>query len=152
MPSRGMRWRRTRCLGGRLCRGLLRPALTRIRRRVDLPIFDALSFAQQLAEMGVVGPCVPGACQVNHICRQGIGSCVGRPAAPMTVGEGGCASFPVNRQHAPGVAWADTHQRSGLVQRHMLRQQAVQNLKSRLFFGGHCHILHRGNVTFMLAS
>ena len=114
--------------------------------------FDALSFAQQLAEMGVVGPCVPGACQVNHIGRQGIGSCVGRPAAPMTVGQGGCASFPVNRQHAPGVAWADTHQRSGLVQRHMLRQQAVQNLKSRLFFGGHCHILHRGNVTFMLAS
>ena len=56
--------------------------------------FDALSFAQQLAEMGVVGPCVPGACQVNHIGRQGIGSCVGRPAAPMTVGQGGCAFLP----------------------------------------------------------
>ena len=36
--SRGMRWRRTRCLGGRLRRGLLSPALTRMRRRVVLPM------------------------------------------------------------------------------------------------------------------
>ena len=50
------------------------------------------------------------------------------------------------------MAFADAHQCSGLIQRHVLRQQAVQNLKSGLFFGGQCHILHRGNVTFMLAS
>ena len=84
--------------------------------------FDALSFAQQLAEMGVVGPCVPGASQVNHIGRQGIGSCVGRPAAPMTVGQGGCAFLPVSRQDSPDMPFADTHQRSGLVQRHMIRK------------------------------
>ena len=44
-----MRWRRTRCLGGRLSRGLLRPALTRIRRRVDLPIsMPSRSFSNSL--------------------------------------------------------------------------------------------------------
>ena len=36
MPSRGMRWRRTRWQGGRLRRGLLSPALTRMRGRVDM--------------------------------------------------------------------------------------------------------------------
>ena len=84
--------------------------------------FDALSFAQQLAQMGVVGPCVLGASQVNHICRQGIGSRVGRPAAPMTVGNGGSACLPVSRQDAPGMPFTDTHQRGCLVQRHMLRK------------------------------
>ena len=38
IPSRGIRCRRTRCLGGRLRRGLLSPALTRMRRRVVLPV------------------------------------------------------------------------------------------------------------------
>ena len=38
MPSRGIRWRRSSCFGGRLCRGLLSPALTRMRRRVVLPM------------------------------------------------------------------------------------------------------------------
>ena len=113
---------------------------------------DALPFAQQLAEMGVVGPCVPGASQVNHSSCNGLGRRVGGPAAPMTVGQGGCASFPASLQEAPGMAFTDTHQRSGLIQRHMIRKQAVQNLKSRLFSGGQSHILHRWNVTFMLAS
>ena len=90
--------------------------------------------------------------RVNHIGRQGMGSCVGRPAAPVAVSQGGGSLLPVSRQDAPGMPFADTQQRGCLVQRHMLRQQAVQNLKSRLFFGGHCHILHGVNVTFMLAS
>ena len=34
----------------------------------------------------------------------------------------------VGRQHAPGVPSADTHQRGSLVQRHVLCQQAVENL------------------------
>ena len=38
IPCRGIRWRRTRCFGWRLRRGLLNPALTRIRRRVVLPM------------------------------------------------------------------------------------------------------------------
>ena len=37
-PPRGIRWRRPRCLGGRLRRGLVSPALTRMRRRVVLPM------------------------------------------------------------------------------------------------------------------
>ena len=50
------------------------------------------------------------------------------------------------------MPFADTQQRGCLVQGHVLRQRAVQNLKSRLFFGGQCHILHTLNVTFMLAN
>ena len=38
MPSRGIRWRRARCLGGRRRCGLLSPALTRIRRSVVRPM------------------------------------------------------------------------------------------------------------------
>ena len=37
---------------------------------------------------------------------------------------------------------ADAHQRGRLVQRHVLCQQAVENLESRLFFGSQRHILH----------
>ena len=59
--------------------------------------FDALSFAQQLAQMGVVGPCVLGVSQVNHICRQGIGSCVGGLAAAVAVGNGGSSLRPISR-------------------------------------------------------
>ena len=60
--------------------------------------------------------------------------------------------FRLSSQDAPGVSGADTHQRGCLIQRHVLSQQTVQNLKSRLFFGIQCHILHGVNVTFLLAS
>ena len=113
---------------------------------------DAVVVAQQLAEMGVVGPCVPGASQVNHSGCNGLGSCVGRLAPTVAVSNGGSAFLPVSRQDAPGVSGADTHQRGCLIQRHVLSQQTVQNLKSRLFFGIQCHILHGVNVTFLLAS
>ena len=63
----------------------------------------------------------------------------------------GSSLLPVGRQHAPGVSGADTHQRGRLIQGRVLRQQAVENLESRLFFGSQCHILHGVNVTFMLA-
>ena len=70
----------------------------------------------------------------------------------MAVGKGCSASLPVIRQYAPGVAWAHSNQSGSLVQCHVLREQAVENLKSRLFFGFQCHILHEASVTFMLAS
>ena len=104
------------------------------------------------AEMGVVGPGVPGTSQVNHGSCNGLGCCVGWPAATMTVGNGGSAQFPVSRQDTPGVASGDTHQRRCLVQCHVLSEQTVQNLKSCLFFLSQCHILHKGSVTFMLAT
>ena len=69
----------------------------------------------------------------------------------MAVGNCGTSLLPVGRQHAPGVPGADTHQRGCLVQGHVFRQQAAQNLESRLFFGCQSHILHGVNVTFMLA-
>ena len=70
----------------------------------------------------------------------------------MTVSNSDGSLLPVSRQDAPGVAGADTHERGCLVQCHVLSQQAVENLKSRLFFGSQCHILHWGTVTFLLAS
>ena len=113
---------------------------------------DAVAFAQQLAEMGLVGPGVPGTSQVNHGSCNGLGCCVGWPAATVTVGNGGSAQFPVSCQDTPGVASGDTHQRRCLVQGHVLSKQTVQNLKPCLFFLSQCHILHKGSVTFMLAS
>ena len=113
---------------------------------------DAVSLAQQLAEMGVVGSFVPGASQTNHIGHHGIGRCVGWLAAPVAVSHGGGSLLPVSRQHAPGVASGDTHQRSCLVQCHVLSEQTAQNLKSGLFFWIQSHILHTVNMTFMLAS
>ena len=113
---------------------------------------DAVALAQQLAEMGVVGPCVPGASQVNHSGCNGLGSCVGRLAAPETVNNGGRAFLLVSRKDAPGVAWAHSHQRGCLVQCHVFCEQAVEDLESRLFFGRQSHILHKLNVTFLLAS
>ena len=102
--------------------------------------------------MGVVGPCVPGASQVDRSGCHGLGGCIGRPAAPVTVSNGGGSLLPVSGQDAPGVPGADPHERGCLVQGHVFGQQAVQDLKSGLFFGSQRHILHRGNVTFMLAS
>ena len=50
--------------------------------------------------------------------------------------------------------WRGAHsqQSSRLTQGDVLREEAVQNLKSGLFFLRQCHILHRVSVTFMLAS
>ena len=90
--------------------------------------------------------------QVNHSGCNGLGSCVGRLAAPETVSNGGSSLLLVSRQDAPGVARADTHECSRLIQRHVLSQQAVEDLESRLFFGRQSHILHKMNVTFLLGG
>ena len=50
------------------------------------------------------------------------------------------------------MASGDTHQRRCLVQGHVLSEQTVQDLKPCLFLLSQCHILHKGSVTFMLAS
>ena len=132
--------------------GLLTPALTRMRRRVVNADVDAVALTQQLAQVGMVGSSVSGASQVNHIGHHRVWCCVGRLAAPVTMGQCGGASLPVSRQDAPGVAWADTHQGGCLAQRHVLSEQTVQNLKSRLFFLSQCHIHLMENVTFLLAN
>ena len=113
---------------------------------------DALAFAGQLCQMRVVGSLVNRAGQVNYPAPDRLGNSVGRLAAPEAVGKGGGSVLPVIRQNAPGVPSADTHQRSRLIQCHVLSQQAVQNLESRLFSGRQSHILHWVNVTFLLAS
>ena len=89
---------------------------------------NSLALVQQLAEMGVVGPRIPGASQMDHIVRHGLGSRIGRSATPVAVGNRGSSLFPVGRQHAPGVPSADTQRRGRLIQRHVLCQQAVENL------------------------
>ena len=113
---------------------------------------DALALAQQLAEMGVVGPGVPGTGQTDYVGHHGIGRCVAWPAAPVAMSDGANALLSISRQDAPGVASGDTHQRGCLVQCHVLSEQIVQHLKSCLFFLGQSHILHTVNVTFLLAS
>ena len=65
---------------------------------------------------------------------------------------GGSPFLLVSRKDTPGVSRADTHGCSRLIQRHVLSQQAVEDLESRLFFGRQSHILHKLNVTFLLAS
>ena len=50
------------------------------------------------------------------------------------------------------MAFTDAHQCSGLIQCHVLSEQAVQNLNPCLFFLSQSHILHDVNLTFMLAS
>ena len=50
---------------------------------------------QQLAQMGVVGPFVPGASQTNHIGHHGNGCGVGWLAAPVAVSQCGGSLLPV---------------------------------------------------------
>ena len=101
--------------------------------------------------MGVVSSLIHRASQVDHPAPDRLGNSVGWPAAPVAMGKGSGAVFPVIRQYAPGVARAHSHQSGGLVQRHVLREQVVENLESRLFFGFQSHIIHEVSVTFMLA-
>ena len=82
--------------------------------------------------------------------RRGCG--VDRFASATAMGQGGGSALPVSCQDAPGVARAHSHQHSCLMRRDVLRQQAVQNLDSRLFFWRQCHIQSMENVTFLLAS
>ena len=102
--------------------------------------------------MGVVGSLVHRASQVNHPAPGRLGNSVGRPATPVTMGKGSRASLLIRCQDAPGVARADSHQFNRLVQGNVLGEEAVQDLKSGLFFLSQSHIFHGVNVTFMLAS
>ena len=90
--------------------------------------------------------------QRSPVTPSATASGVGRPSATATGSRGGSALLPASRQDTPGVSGAEVHQRGSLAQRHVLCQQAVQNLKSRLFRGSQSHLLHRGKVTFMLVS
>ena len=56
--------------------------------------------------------------------------------------DGGGSLLPVSGEDAPGVAWADTHQGGGLIQCHVLREHAVQNLYPSLLSLRQCHFLH----------
>ena len=75
--------------------------------------------------MGVVGSLVHRAGQVNHPAPGRLGNSVGRPAAPVTMGKGSRTSLLISRQDTPGVARADSHQFSRLVQGDVLREHTV---------------------------
>ena len=70
---------------------------------------------------------------VDYVGRRGIGCGVDRVAASETVDEGSDSSILVDGQDASGVAWADAHEFSGLVQANVLDEEAVQDLKPGLF-------------------
>ena len=113
---------------------------------------DAFPLAQQFAQMGMVDSLVSSAGQMHHVGDHRLGCCVDRFASTVPVCKGRCSFLPVGGRDAAGLACADTHQLGRLVQCNLLRQQAVQNLDSRLFFWRQCHILHEVSVTFLLAS
>ena len=71
----------------------------------------------------------------DHIGGHGIWRGVGRPAASETMGQGSGASVLVGGHNAPGVARADAHEFSRLVQGSVLREEAVEHLKPGLFSG-----------------
>ena len=112
---------------------------------------DAFPFAQQFAQVGIVDSLVSSAGQMHHVGDHRLARGVDRSAATVAVCQDRCSFLPVGGRDAAGVACSDTHQLGRLIQCNLLRQQAVQNLKSRLLFRGQSHILHSVNVTFLLA-
>ena len=109
---------------------------------------DALSVPEQLGEVGVVDASVPGPSQLRHVDDQRLGRGVDGSATAVAMCQSRRAAFTVGRQDAAGVAGSYFHQLGCLVQGHVLFCQAVENLKSALFFWGQCHILH--DVTAMM--
>ena len=103
---------------------------------------DALPFPQQLRQMGMVDASVPGAGQMRHLGDQRLWRGVDGSATAVAVGQSRRPAFTVGHQDAAGVAVSYSHQLGCLVQGHVLFCQAVENLKSALFFWGQCHILH----------
>ena len=91
---------------------------------------------------------VPGPSQMRHVDDQRLGRGVDGSATAVAMCQSRRAAFTVGRQDAAGVAGSYSHQLGGLVQGHVLFCQAVENLKSALFFWGQCHILH--DVTAMM--
>ena len=87
---------------------------------------------------------------MRHVDDQRLGRGVDGSATAVAMCQSRRAAFTVGRQDAAGVAGSYSHQLGCLVQGHVLCCQAVENLKSALFFWGQCHILH--DVTLSLAS
>ena len=96
----------------------------------------------------MVDASVPGPSQLRHVDDQRLGRGVDGSATAVAMCQSRRAAFTVGRQDAAGVAGSYSHQLGGLVQGHVLCCQAVENLKSALFFWGQCHILH--DVTAMM--
>ena len=109
---------------------------------------NAFPLRQQFREVGVVDASVPGPSQLRHVDDQRLGRGVDGLATAVARCQSRRAAFTVGRQDAAGVAGSYSHQLGCLVQGHVLCCQAVENLKSALFFWGQCHILH--DVTAMM--
>ena len=78
----------------------------------------------------MVNSLVSSAGQMHHVGDYRLARGVDRSAATVAVCQGRCSFLPVGGRDAAGVACADTHQLGRLIQCNLLRQQAVQNLKS----------------------
>ena len=80
-----------------------------------------LSLSEQLAQVGVISLRVAGSSKMQHFAQQHLRRGVGCSATTMTVSQSGGPLLPICRQDSPGVATAHSHQRSCLVQCHLLR-------------------------------
>ena len=91
---------------------------------------NTFPLAEQLSQVGVVGLPIPGAGQVydlgDHAVRRGIGT----SSSPIAVSECGRSFLSVNRQKSPCKTCAHSHEGRCLPRSHLLRQKAVENLKS----------------------
>ena len=88
--------------------------------------------------------------QMRQVDDQRLGRGVDGSATAVAMCQSRRAAFTVGRQDAAGVAGSYSHQLGCLVQGHVLCCQAVEHMKSALFFWGQCHILH--DVTLSLTS
>ena len=110
----------------------------------------ALPFHQQLGQMRMVRSSVASAGQLHHVSHLGLRRGVGRSAATIPVGECGGTLLPIGRQNTPHVAFAHSQDLGRLTYRHLICQNAVEHLKSRLLLLRQCQSFH--GMTFSLTS
>ena len=148
MPSWGIRCRRTSVFGWTAAPGTAQSSVQQDPPQGGPADVNAFPLRQQFREVGVVDASVPGPSQMRHVDDQRLGRGVDGSATAVAMCQSRRAAFTVGRQDAAGVAGSYSHQLGCLVQGHVLCCQAVENLKSALFFWGQCHILH--DVTAMM--
>ena len=107
---------------------------------------DALAFAEQFGEVGVVGAFVAAGGQFHHGGSLGRRDGIVGTAAAVAVGQRRRAMLPVGRQHPAGVAWGYAQHLGGLGDGHLVFQNGVQHGKSGLFFLVQRNVLHGKDI------
>ena len=107
---------------------------------------DALLFAEQLGEVGVVGALVAVGGQFHHCGSLGGRDGVVGTAAPVAVGQGGDTVLAVGSQHLAGMAWGHAQHLGSLGDGKLVFQNGVQHGDSGLFFLIQRNVLHGKDI------